>query len=247
MGCNVYSRSQSGNIICERAHNTCLCFDLFPSMCQLDKDKKLKMSGDQTASTSESCDLKTIETLFGQIAIGPAGSGKTTYIAAAAEFLAKLDREVIIVNLDPANDTLPYNASIDINELVRLEEVMQVENLGPNGALFFCFDLLEKNYEWLESRIEEEFYKAKAKIENEPRENSNESPRKRPYILFDSPGQIELFTNYPKYKQIIYRLINFNKVNIADNFSCFYISFLLPNYRKKRNLPPNLWNFAWGP
>ena len=64
-----------------------------------------------------------VKVRFGQIVIGPPGSGKTTYCDGMAQFLRTLGRPVAIVNLDPANDELPYKADIDISDLVRLEEV----------------------------------------------------------------------------------------------------------------------------
>lgn len=63
---------------------------------------------------------------FGQLVIGPPGSGKTTYCDGMAQFLRTLGRPVAIVNLDPANDELPYKADIDISDLVRLEEVNKI-------------------------------------------------------------------------------------------------------------------------
>ena len=65
----------------------------------------------------------TVKVRFGQLVIGPPGSGKTTYCDGMAQFLRKLGRPVAIVNLDPANDVLPYKADIDISDLVRVEEV----------------------------------------------------------------------------------------------------------------------------
>lgn len=43
-------------------------------------------------------------------------------------------RKIAVVNLDPANDVLPYQPDIDIMELVSLDEVMQELKLGPNGG-----------------------------------------------------------------------------------------------------------------
>lgn len=52
--------------------------------------------------------------LYGQLVIGPPGSGKTTYCHRINEFYKELDRKVTVVNLDPANEQMEYNASIDI-------------------------------------------------------------------------------------------------------------------------------------
>uniref|UniRef100_A0A803TAL4 GPN-loop GTPase 2 n=1 Tax=Anolis carolinensis TaxID=28377 RepID=A0A803TAL4_ANOCA len=45
---------------------------------------------------------------FGQAVIGPPGSGKTTYCLGMQEFLSAIGRKVVVVNLDPANDGIPY-------------------------------------------------------------------------------------------------------------------------------------------
>lgn len=145
------------------------------------------------------------EILYGQLVIGPAGSGKTTYSKTMAEYLHNLNREIILVNLDPANESIPYTPHIDIGELAKLEEVMENEKLGPNGAFLFCIDLLDANFDWLTKRINEELAKAKVEI---AKVATGESNRKRPYIIFDCPGQIELYTNYPTFKHIIGRLLN---------------------------------------
>jgi hypothetical protein len=71
---------------------------------------------------------------FGQVVIGPPGSGKTTYCAGMQQFMRAAGRKVAVVNLDPANDELPYDAAVDISELVALEEVMEHYRLGPNGG-----------------------------------------------------------------------------------------------------------------
>lgn len=71
---------------------------------------------------------------FGQIVVGPPGSGKTTYCRGMAQFMAGAGRKVAIVNLDPANDALPYDVAVDIADLVSLEEVQAELGLGPNGG-----------------------------------------------------------------------------------------------------------------
>lgn len=70
---------------------------------------------------------------------------------------------------DPANDALPYEAAVDVNELVQVEEVMSTQNIGPNGALVYCMELLEANLTWLLEKI-------KALCGH--------------YLIFDFPGQV---------------------------------------------------------
>lgn len=55
----------------------------------------------------------------------------------------------MLVNLDPANEFIPYKPDIDINDLITLDDAMREEGLGPNGAMIFCLEFLEKNLEWL--------------------------------------------------------------------------------------------------
>lgn len=39
-----------------------------------------------------------------------------------------------MINLDPANDAVPYEAAVDLNELITIDDVMQEFGLGPNGG-----------------------------------------------------------------------------------------------------------------
>ena len=71
---------------------------------------------------------------FGQLIIGPPGSGKTTYCNGMQQYLQLTGRKVAVINLDPANDALPYDCSIDLADLVSLEAVMETHSLGPNGG-----------------------------------------------------------------------------------------------------------------
>ena len=69
---------------------------------------------------------KMAPTIFGQIVIGPPGSGKTTYCDGMSQFLKSLGRNVAIVNLDPANEMIPYKADVDVAELIQVRFKMGV-------------------------------------------------------------------------------------------------------------------------
>jgi GTPase SAR1 family protein len=156
--------------------------------------------------------------VFGQVVIGPAGSGKSTYCNGLGQFFKAVEREYAIVNLDPANDSIPYVADIDLSELVSLKQVMDEFGLGPNGGLIYCMEYLETNIEWLLEKLD---------------------TVKDKYLIFDCPGQVELFTNHHSLKNIIERLQKLNIrlciVNLVDAHHCVdpsrYVSMLMVSLR----------------
>ena len=109
---------------------------------------------------------------FGEIVVGSPGSGKSTYCYGKHQLFTALNRPISIVNLDPANDNIPYPCAIDIASLITLQDAMTEHGLGPNGGMLFCMEYLEANYDWLEDRLQE--------------------LGKEAYVLFDLPGQVEL-------------------------------------------------------
>ncbi|KDR16578.1 GPN-loop GTPase 2 [Zootermopsis nevadensis] len=140
---------------------------------------------------------------FGQLIIGPPGSGKTTYCHAVSKFLESIGRKVAIVNVDPANDTLIYKAAVDISQLIKLEDAMNSLTLGPNGGLLFCIEFLEKNMNWLLQQL---------------------SNYKGHYFLFDCPGQVELYTHHSSMKNITANLLKYGfhlcSVHLVDAHYC---------------------------
>jgi len=118
---------------------------------------------------------------FAQLVIGPPGSGKTTYCHGMQQFLRGIGRKVAIVNIDPANDALPYDCAIDISKLITLTDVMVEMGLGPNGGLVYCMEYLEANIDWLFDELK----------------NYQDH-----YIIFDCPGQVELYTHHNSVKNI---------------------------------------------
>lgn len=61
-------------------------------------------------------------------------------------------RSVHVVNLDPAAESFAYTPEVDVRELVTADDVMEMMDLGPNGALVYCMEYLLENLSWLEVR-----------------------------------------------------------------------------------------------
>ena len=59
---------------------------------------------------------------FGQLVIGPPGSGKTTYCNGIQHFFQLTGRPCAVINLDPANHDPPYECAVSVEELITLEE-----------------------------------------------------------------------------------------------------------------------------
>ncbi|EFA76852.1 GPN-loop GTPase 2 [Heterostelium album PN500] len=161
---------------------------------------------------------------FGMVVIGPPGSGKTVFCNGMSQFMESLGRKVAIVNLDPANENIPYEAAIDIRELIDFETLMLDEELGPNGALIYCMEYLEKNFDWLKEKLDQ---------------------YRNHYIIFDCPGQVELYTHYKSVSNILdeitklsYRL---TVIQVFDSFYCKqaanFISVLLVSLSSMLRLP----------
>ncbi|CAB3364447.1 Hypothetical predicted protein [Cloeon dipterum] len=118
-------------------------------------------------------------------------------------YLNSIGRKVALVNLDPANDTLPYEAAINITELITLDDAMNSFKLGPNGGLMYCMEFIEKNIDWLLKEI---------------------SKFKDHYFLLDFPGQVELYTHHNSAKNIMSQLVKFDlrlcSVQLIDSHHC---------------------------
>lgn len=62
-------------------------------------------------------------------------------------------RRMHLFNLDPAAETFDYSPSVDIRDLISLEEVMEDLEFGPNGGLIYCFEYLLDNADWLDEAL----------------------------------------------------------------------------------------------
>ncbi|KAF7355254.1 GPN-loop GTPase 3 [Mycena sanguinolenta] len=115
---------------------------------------------------------------YAVLVTGPAGAGKTTFTASFLNHLNASRRTAHLVNLDPAASptSFEYEPVIDIKDLVSLEDVMGELDYGPNGGLIYCFEYLLQNMDWLEEEL--------GGFDDD-------------YLIFDCPGQIELYTHHP--------------------------------------------------
>ena len=68
-----------------------------------------------------------------------------------------INRPCSVANLDPANDNVPYQdeAAFDVRDLVDVDEVMEREQLGPNGGVLWAMEEVETNFDWLEQQLEQ--------------------------------------------------------------------------------------------
>eukprot|EP01135_Chromosphaera_perkinsii_P010039 Nk52_evm74s1992 gene=Nk52_evmTU74s1992 len=123
---------------------------------------------------------------YGQLVIGPPGSGKSTYCRGQYEFLTGLGRDVAVVNLDPANEHLPYPCALDIMDLVCLDAAVEEYALGPNGGLIYCMEYLAENVDWLREKLLDP-----------------EGGLRDKYLLIDCPGQVELYTHNHAMRTIV--------------------------------------------
>ncbi|KAL4969138.1 putative signal sequence-binding GTPase GPN3 [Aspergillus stella-maris] len=131
---------------------------------------------------------------FGTLVMGPAGAGKTTFCNALIQHLQTTRRSCFYVNLDPAAESFAYEPDLDIRELITLEDVMEELGLGPNGGLIYCFEFLLQNLDFLSEALD---------------------PLSEEYlIIFDMPGQIELYTHVPLLPSLVQFLSRAGPLNI---------------------------------
>ena len=123
-----------------------------------------------------------MRTLF--LPMGPPGAGKSTLTNGLQQFMTATSRPCSVANLDPANDNIPYSAAFDVRELVNVEEVMEREELGPNGGVLWAMEEVEANFEWLEEKVE----------------GCDET------VVLDPPGQPELMQHHLALPRILQRL-----------------------------------------
>ena len=156
-----------------------------------DDDDDVKNTNDTT--TNDDNDVYDIPSLHRDgpivvLVIGMAGSGKTTLMHRLNLQMVETGKKGYYVNLDPAVNTTPFGANIDIRDTVNYKEVMKQYGLGPNGGILTSLNLFATRFgqviEILERRCNDGI----------------------DYIFVDTPGQIETFT-WSAGGQIIHELL----------------------------------------
>ncbi len=122
---------------------------------------------------------------YAQLIMGPAGSGKSTFCNTIRLHCENSKRTVHCVNLDPSAEVFDYPISVDIRELISVDEVMEELGYGPNGGLIYAMEFLLQNVDWLEDQLGD--------FDDD-------------YLLIDCPGQIELYSHMDVMKRLVDQL-----------------------------------------
>merc|ERR1719474_1411603 len=102
-----------------------------------------------------------------------AGSGKTTFVQRLTSHLHTKGSPPYVVNLDPACREVPYPANIDIRDTVNYKQVMKQYKLGPNGGIVTSLNLFATKFDQVLQLV---------------------GSKETEFVIFDTPGQIEVFT-----------------------------------------------------
>eukprot|EP01117_Protostelium_nocturnum_P011064 TRINITY_DN4013_c0_g1_i1.p1 TRINITY_DN4013_c0_g1~~TRINITY_DN4013_c0_g1_i1.p1 ORF type:complete len:110 (+),score=38.93 TRINITY_DN4013_c0_g1_i1:255-584(+) len=98
---------------------------------------------------------------YAQLIMGPAGAGKSTFCNTISNHCVNIKRSVHCINLDPAADEFKYPVSIDIRDLISVEEIMEELEYGPNGGLIYAIDYLLQNMVFILKKSENDELGAK--------------------------------------------------------------------------------------
>lgn len=90
---------------------------------------------------------------YAQLIMGPAGSGKSTYCNTIRTHCENSKRTVHCINLDPAAEEFKYPVSLDIREMITVDDVMEDLQLGPNGGLIYALEFLMENIDVFQEQL----------------------------------------------------------------------------------------------
>nr|AGE95843.1 putative ATP binding protein [Encephalitozoon cuniculi] len=123
---------------------------------------------------------------------GPAGSGKSTFCRNIREHGENMGRSYKVINLDPAQISAADDYSIDLRDFITVNDVMEDYDYGPNGGLLLALEELYENIE---------------ELGLEDLEGS--------FLVFDCPGQIELFMHSDVMPKIIEHVGRYFKCGVV--------------------------------
>ncbi|MEM0218931.1 MAG: ATP/GTP-binding protein [Thermoproteota archaeon] len=122
------------------------------------------------------------------VLLGTAGSGKTSLTITLQQWLKeKYGFSVRVINLDPGAENVTYTFDYDIRRMVSVRDLMIKENLGPNGATLKAMEIIQRRFSEVEvvlSRLQEG----------------------ADVIIYDTPGQMEVFVFHPSGPFILNKL-----------------------------------------
>ncbi|XP_012536846.1 GPN-loop GTPase 1 isoform X2 [Monomorium pharaonis] len=140
-------------------------------MDKSDAAQTTNVSDTTTSTKSQSTDERKIPCI---IVLGMAGAGKTSFVSRLVSRLYDKGRPYV-VNLDPACREVAFPANIDIRDTVNYKEVMKQYSLGPNGGIVTSLNLFTTKFHQVIELL-------------------NKASKDYNYAIFDTPGQIEVFT-----------------------------------------------------
>lgn len=118
------------------------------------------------------CPRRRVEDSVFVYVVGTAGSGKSRFTGAFERYMKQRGLQTASLNLDPGAESMPYQPDVDIRDWIRLADVMEQYQLGPNGAQVMAADLIALRIGDIEAALDE---------------------FRGPYVMVDTPGQTELF------------------------------------------------------
>mmetsp|Transcript_22752 Transcript_22752/g.53919 ORF Transcript_22752/g.53919 Transcript_22752/m.53919 type:complete len:406 (+) Transcript_22752:72-1289(+) len=175
-------------------------------------------------------------TIYGQVVVGPPGSGKTTYCQGMQEYLRLLGRNACVINLDPANEVPSTSSSTSTSDNTKEDEGdnendddnnddtitannKDRNNLPYDALLDVCDSVVNLSSVMKQLGLGPngglvycmEYLDAHVDdVVDEITQKIQEDQQKDNtdvYLLIDLPGQVELYTHGTAVPRLLYKLV----------------------------------------